>query len=100
MGREEVLAAAEAAAEEPAVTLPDVDVPGGPDQATEAIAMPISDLDLSIRSAKAVATVNVQTVGDLAKVSESDLLKLKNFGSTSLSEIKAKLAKMGLSLRE
>jgi DNA-directed RNA polymerase subunit alpha len=98
MRREEVLAAAEAA--EPEVTLPDIDVPGDAPEATEALAMPISDLDFSIRSAKAVATLAVQTVGDLAKVSESDLLKLKNFGSTSLSEIKAKLAKLGLSLRE
>ena len=98
MRREEVLAAAEAA--EPEVTLPDIDVPDDAPEAAEALAMPISDLDLSIRSAKAVATLNVQTLGDLAKVSESDLLKQKNFGSTSLSEIKAKLGKLGLSLRE
>ncbi len=97
MRRDEVLAAAEAA--EPEVTLPDIETADGPEQ-TEAMAMPISDLDLSIRSAKAVATMNVQTVGDLARVSESDLLKQKNFGSTSLSEIKAKLGKVGLSLRE
>ncbi|MFI5401958.1 MAG: DNA-directed RNA polymerase subunit alpha C-terminal domain-containing protein [Planctomycetota bacterium] len=99
MRREEVLAAAEAA--EPEITLPDIEPAGAdaPEQA-EAMAMPISDLDLSIRSAKAVATLNAQTVGDLAKVSESDLLKQKNFGSTSLSEIKAKLAKLGLNLQE
>jgi len=100
MRREEVLAAAEAAAEEPEVTLPDIEpLPEGPGQA-EALGMPISDLDLSIRSAKAVATLSVQTVGDLCRVSETELLKQKNFGSTSLSEIKAKLGKLGLSLRE
>jgi DNA-directed RNA polymerase subunit alpha len=98
MRREEVLAAAEAA-EAAEVTLPDIDPVEAPEQG-EALAMPISDLDLSIRSAKAVATLAVQTVGDLAKVSASDLLKLKNFGSTSLSEIQAKLGKLGLSLRE
>jgi DNA-directed RNA polymerase subunit alpha len=102
MRRDEVLAAAEAA--EPEVTLPDIDAGGGnPDDAVErgdAGNVPISDLDLSIRSAKALATLNVQTLGELVKVSESDLLKQKNFGTTSLAEIKAKLAKMGLSLME
>jgi len=98
MRRDEVLAAA-AEAEEPEITLPDIDVPDTGGQA-EVLNMPISDLDLSIRSAKAVATLSVQTVGDLARVSESDLLKQKNFGVTSLSEIKAKLGKLGLSLAE
>jgi len=97
MRRDEVLAAAEAA--EPEMpTLPDIEIADGPEQA-EALALPISDLDLSIRSAKAVATMAVQTVGDLVKVSESELLNQKNFGSTSLSEIKAKLARLGLSLK-
>ncbi|MCK6459007.1 MAG: tetratricopeptide repeat protein [Planctomycetes bacterium] len=96
MRREEVLVAE---ALEPEVTLPDIEAPDAPED-PEVLNMPISDLDLSIRSAKAVATLSVQTVGDLARVSEADLLKQKNFGSTSLSEIKAKLGKLGLSLRE
>jgi DNA-directed RNA polymerase subunit alpha len=99
MRRDEVLVAEQA--EEPEVTLPDIEAvaPENPED-PELLNMPISDLDLSIRSAKAVATLAVQTVGDLARVSEQDLLKQKNFGSTSLSEIKAKLGKLGLSLRE
>jgi DNA-directed RNA polymerase subunit alpha len=101
MRRDEVLAAA--AAEEvapPVVTLPDIEPESEGDQPSEVMNMPISDLDLSIRSAKAVATLSVQTVGDLARVAESDLLKLKNFGATSLSEIKTKLARLGLTLRD
>jgi len=96
MRRDEVLVAE---APEPTITLPDIE-PGEVPEDPEVLNMPISDLDLSIRSAKAVATLAVQTVGDLARVSEQDLLKQKNFGATSLSEIKAKLGKLGLSLAE
>jgi DNA-directed RNA polymerase subunit alpha len=95
MRREEVLAAAE----EPSVTLPDVQGEVAPDQAA-ALALPISDLDLSVRSAKCMSALNVLTIGDLVRMSEPDLLQVKNFGATSLSEIKAKLARMGLALRK
>jgi len=96
MRREEVLAAAEEEAEEAEITLPDVDTEGA--ERTELIGMPISDLDLSVRSAKCMQALEVNTIGDLLRYSEQDLLKIKNFGVTSLHEIKAKLAKLGISL--
>ncbi|MEW6744154.1 MAG: DNA-directed RNA polymerase subunit alpha C-terminal domain-containing protein [Planctomycetota bacterium] len=60
---------------------------------------PIGDLDLSVRSRKACDLLKVQTVGDLTRVTETELLGCRNFGQTSLNEIKKKLADMGLSLR-
>ena len=41
---------------------------------------------------------DVQTVGDLAERSEAELMTIKNFGQTSLNEVKQKLAELGLSL--
>jgi DNA-directed RNA polymerase subunit alpha len=37
-------------------------------------------------------------LGDLVRLSETDLLKIKNFGRTSMTEIKKKLGDLGLSL--
>jgi len=93
MRRDEVLAASEEAA---AVTLPDV--PAESDSAA-ALNTPISDLDLSVRSSKCMSQLDLATVGELCQMSENDLLRIKNFGVTSLQEIKNKLAKLGLSLK-
>lgn len=60
---------------------------------------PISVLDLSVRARKALQMLNVQTIGDLATRTEAELMGVKNFGATSLVEIKEKLANFGLSLR-
>lgn len=60
---------------------------------------PVADLDLSVRSRKALDNLKVQTVGQLAEASEEQLLSCKNFGQTSLVEIKKKLADLGLALR-
>lgn len=95
MRRDEVLAAAEA---DQSVTLPDVPAEG-PDQSA-AMTMPISDLDLSVRSSKCMAQLSVQTVGDLVMLGETELMRVKNFGVTSLQEIKTKLAKLGLQLKK
>ncbi len=59
----------------------------------------ISELDLSVRSRKALDTLKIMTVGQLCEVTEDQLLACKNFGQTSLNEIKKKLADLGLSLR-
>jgi DNA-directed RNA polymerase subunit alpha len=58
----------------------------------------VGDLDLSVRSRAALATLGIKTVGDLASTSEETLLACKNFGQTSLAEVKAKLKDLGLSL--
>ena len=61
---------------------------------------PISALDLSVRARKALQLLNVQTIGDLATRTEAELMGVKNFGATSLVEIKEKLQNFGLSLRQ
>ncbi|HVQ27321.1 MAG TPA: DNA-directed RNA polymerase subunit alpha C-terminal domain-containing protein [Planctomycetota bacterium] len=58
----------------------------------------VASLDLSVRSRAALATLGIKTVGDLAGTSEETLLACKNFGQTSLAEVKAKLKDLGLSL--
>jgi len=60
--------------------------------------MPIADLDLSVRSRHCLDSENIQTVGDLVRRSESELLKVRNFGKTSLTEIKKKLESLDLEL--
>ena len=95
MRRDEVLATAEA---EPIVTLPDIPVEG-PEQSA-AMGMPISELDLSVRSSKCMSQLNVQTVGELVLLGETGLMRVKNFGVTSLQEIKTKLGKLGLQLKK
>ena len=60
---------------------------------------PISVLDLSVRARKALQLLNLQTLGDLATRTEAELMGVKNFGATSLTEIKGKLADFGLYLR-
>ncbi len=60
---------------------------------------PISVLDLSVRARKALQLLNLQTLGDLATRTEAELMGVKNFGATSLTEIKGKLAEFGLYLR-
>ncbi len=59
---------------------------------------PITDFELSVRSRNCLKKMNIRTVGDLMKTTESDLLAFKNFGETSLKEIKAILSTKGLHL--
>ncbi|MBN2594771.1 MAG: DNA-directed RNA polymerase subunit alpha [Sedimentisphaerales bacterium] len=60
--------------------------------------MPISELELSVRANNCLESVKMGTVGQLAKMTESELLKIRSFGRTSLREVKRKLADLGLSL--
>lgn len=60
---------------------------------------PVSDLGLSVRARKALQFLAIQTVGDLAARTEAELLGVKNFGQTSLDEVKLKLGELGLKLR-
>jgi len=59
---------------------------------------PIQELELSVRASNCLESVKMETVGQLAKMTDADLLKIRSFGKTSLREIKRKLADMGLSL--
>ena len=60
--------------------------------------IPVSDFELSVRSRNCLSRMNIITLGDLIKKTESDLLSYKNFGETSLAEIKRMLASKGLYL--
>lgn len=62
------------------------------------LSMPISQLDLSVRASNCLESAKVTTVGELARMTETDLLKVRSFGRTSLREVKRKLADLGLSL--
>lgn len=64
-----------------------------------ALAKSVSDLQLSVRARKALQLLNIQTLGDLASHTEAELMGVKNFGATSLSEVKERLAENGLALR-
>ena len=65
-----------------------------------ALAMPIEEMDLSVRSYNCLKREGVGTVGDLIQRTEQDLLDIRNFGQKSIDEVKAKLQAMGLGLRE
>lgn len=64
----------------------------------ELISKPISELELSVRSANCLEAANIKTIGDLIQKTEAQMLKYKNFGKKSLSEIGAILVTMNLSL--
>jgi|CXWL01.1.fsa_nt_gi DNA-directed RNA polymerase subunit alpha len=61
---------------------------------------PVSELALSVRARKALQLLNIQTLGDLASHTEAELMGVKNFGATSLKEIRERLVEAGLSLRK
>ena len=62
------------------------------------LTIPISDFELSVRSRNCLKKMNIRSLGDLLRTSEAELLSYKNFGETSLNEIKALLASKGLRL--
>jgi DNA-directed RNA polymerase subunit alpha len=68
------------------------------EQLAAKLAMPIESLELTVRSSNCLESNNIQTVGQLVKMTEADLLKIRSFGKTSLREVRRKLADLGLSL--
>ncbi len=60
--------------------------------------VPITDFELSVRSRNCLKQMNIRTLGDLLRTTEEELLGYKNFGETSLNEIKAMLTAKGLRL--
>lgn len=64
----------------------------------ETLKKPISELELSVRSANCLREANIKTIGDLVKKTESQMLKYRNFGKKSLAEIVKILQDMDLSL--
>ncbi|MGE5197734.1 MAG: DNA-directed RNA polymerase subunit alpha [Deltaproteobacteria bacterium] len=64
----------------------------------EKLRLPISELELSVRSSNCLREANIKTIADLVKKTEDEMLSFKNFGKKSLNEIKELLAGMGLGL--
>jgi DNA-directed RNA polymerase subunit alpha len=64
----------------------------------EKLRLPISELELSVRSSNCLREEKIKTIADLVKRAEDKMLGLKNFGKKSLVEIKELLAGMGLTL--
>jgi DNA-directed RNA polymerase subunit alpha len=64
------------------------------------LALPVEDLELTVRSYNCLKREGIHTVGELVSRSEADLLDIRNFGSKSIDEVKAKLHSMGLQLKD
>ena len=64
------------------------------------LALPIEELDLTVRSYNCLKREGIHTVGELVARSEADLLDIRNFGAKSIDEVKAKLHSMGLALKD
>jgi DNA-directed RNA polymerase subunit alpha len=70
------------------------------EELNQKMSMPIQELELSVRASNCLESAKIETVGDLVGMSESELLKIRSFGKTSLREIKRKLIDIGMSLNE
>jgi DNA-directed RNA polymerase subunit alpha len=72
---------------------------GGIDAALEAkLNMPISELRLSVRASNCLEFDNIQSVRDLVQKTEDQLMEIRNFGETTLVEVRQMLSEMGLHL--
>lgn len=68
------------------------------DRLSQVLNLPVTDFELSVRSRNCLQKMGLLTLGDLARTSEQELLSSKNFGETSLVEIKDMMSSKGLSL--
>lgn len=62
------------------------------------LALKIDEIELSVRSTNCLANANIETIGELVVMPEIEMLRFRNFGKKSLTEIKQKLDELGLSL--
>jgi DNA-directed RNA polymerase subunit alpha len=70
------------------------------EQLAQDLAMPVEELNLTVRSYNCLKREGIHTVGELVTRSEQDLMDIRNFGAKSIDEVKAKLVEMGLSLKD
>jgi DNA-directed RNA polymerase subunit alpha len=68
------------------------------DRLAQVLSIPVTDFELSVRSRNCLQKIDVNTIGDLTSYTEQELLSSKNFGETSLIEIREMLASKGLRL--
>jgi DNA-directed RNA polymerase subunit alpha len=64
------------------------------------LALPIEEMDLTVRSYNCLKREGIHSIGELVGRSEADLLDIRNFGQKSIDEVKGKLAGMGLALKD
>ena len=64
------------------------------------LAMPIEDLDLTVRSYNCLKREGINNVGELINLTEDQLMNIRNFGSKSVDEVRDKLTSMGLKFRD
>jgi DNA-directed RNA polymerase subunit alpha len=64
------------------------------------LALPIEELDLTVRSYNCLKREGIHSVGELVGRSEADLMDIRNFGAKSIDEVKGKLHSMGLALKD
>jgi DNA-directed RNA polymerase subunit alpha len=76
----------------------DEDLERKEDRLNQILKTPITDFELSVRARNCLNKMNIVTLGDLVRLSEQELLSYKNFGETSLNEIKEILGQKGLRL--
>ena len=70
------------------------------EQLAQDLAMPVEELNLTVRSYNCLKREGLDTVGELLQRSEQDLLDIRNFGAKSIDEVKLKLHEMGLGLKD
>ena len=68
------------------------------DRLSQVMSVPVTDFELSVRSRNCLQKMGVMTLGDLARTTEAELLASKNFGETSLVEIREMMDAKGLAL--
>jgi DNA-directed RNA polymerase subunit alpha len=68
------------------------------DKFAQILEVPVTDFELSVRSRNCLKKMNIKTLGDLTRVTEAQLLSSKNFGETSLQEIREMMSGKGLRL--
>ena len=76
----------------------DLEAEKAQDRMSQVLNIPVSDFELSVRSRNCLSRMGVDTIGDLARSTEQELLGSKNFGETSLIEIRDMLHSKGLAL--
>ncbi|MHC4424350.1 MAG: DNA-directed RNA polymerase subunit alpha C-terminal domain-containing protein [Planctomycetota bacterium] len=77
----------------------DSDADAEEDADRELLNRPVDDLRLSVRARKCLERLGIHTLADLTRKTDAELLGVKNFGVTSLNEIKKALSNAGLALR-
>ena len=72
--------------------------PAVDDELRQKLERSIATLDLSVRASNCLDAAKIITIGELARLTENDLLQIRSFGKTSLMEVRQKLADLGLAL--